>query len=491
MLRFAFLIVLCSSFFLSACRTGAPAGGALIETANGSDEPIAVVPTPTVVEEIYDEIEATVEIYREGTVLITGGSVELGQAMIDESQAGLDDLINRCRAVAGCDLLNALTAYQQIVGLQSEMFRDVPEGEQAPAIDLEAADSMAPMVASVPPGSRVLNGQDLDSLIPDNRHVNEALNDWLTWRRPLLMSSYENYQYLRDAMAPAFEQAGLPEALLFGIVAVESGGKVHAYSRVGAAGPLQFMRATGNRYGLRSSGDFDERMAPQKAANAAVVYLNDQMNRLDNSLEKVLAAYNSGENRVARLNRRLKGQDFWTSEFFYALPRDTRSYVPDVMAAAKLYLHPEEYGLQFPSYQTDQTLLTLSTEASLGELAICLGNEGQANGWFRTLRNLNPQIKAGQRVKAGETLVVPAQLTERYATQCDDTAKQAMLAKLHDAAYNGTDEFVTYRVKSGDTMSHIARRFRCMSLREIAAVNNIPPPRYPLRSGKTIKVPSC
>lgn len=453
---------------------------------------VSKLPIPSVLEELYAEIDQTVSNYRQSIELIEAGSGELGQQGVAEAQASLDDLVNRCRAINGCDLTRALTAYQQIVSLQGEVFRSVEVIEdEEPVGQPEPLQQSQPMGA-IPPGTRILNGQDLDSLIQDNRHVNEALNDWLTWRRPLLMSSYENYQYLRDSMAPAFDAAGLPEALLFGIVAVESGGKVHAYSRVGAAGPLQFMPATGSRYGLGSQGSFDQRMDPNKAARAAVVYLNDQMRRLDNSLEKVLAAYNAGENRIARLNRRLGGKDFWSSEFFYALPRDTRAYVPDVLAAARLYMHPEQYALQFPHYGTAQTQLMVETDLSLGELAACLGNEGQSDGWFRTLRNLNPQIKASERVTAGQSVFVPQQLVDLYARNCRNQTWLTRLAALHDAAYgDGADDFVPYVVQRGDTMSQVAKRHQCSSLKEIAAINNIAPPRYPLRAGKTLRVPSC
>jgi len=482
---------------LGSCAYRGPVEGTLIAptVSNGGDQ-LVVAPVPSVLEEIYAEIDAAVVNYESALGLIDAGSSDLGRDELSNSQSQLDDLVNRCRAIAGCDLARALNAYQAVITLQSGWFEQVGVNEQDAETEVEPPssdvyESPQPAVTVVPPGTRVLNGQDLESLIPNNRQLNEALNDWLTWRRPLLMSSYENYQYLRADMAPAFSRAGLPEALLFGIMAVESGGKVHAYSRAGAAGPLQFMRATGSRYGLNTSGEIDDRYDPNRAADAAVVYLNDQMRRLDNSLEKVLAAYNAGENRLARLNRRLKNKDFWSSDFYYALPRDTRSYVPDVLAAASLYLHPQRFGLQFPEYATAQSRLVLESDMSLGELAACFGNAEQSNGWFRTLRNLNPTIKASQRLDQGDALLVPTQLLDLYQRNCRDPEVLSRVAAMHDAAYGGLEDFVPYTVQNGDTMSQIARRYRCATLQEIAAINNIRPPRYSLRAGKSIKVPSC
>ena len=115
------------------------------------------------------------------------------------------------------------------------------------------------------PGESVslLRGTDLRDLITLNGPVNAAIDDWLTWMRPNLMQAYENYRYLRAEMAPVYAEAGLPEALLFAMIATESGGKVHAISRAGAAGPLQFMRYTGQRYGLIMDDGFDLRLDPE------------------------------------------------------------------------------------------------------------------------------------------------------------------------------------------------------------------------------------
>src|SRR3546814_3624674 len=91
-------------------------------------------------------------------------------------------------------------------------------------------------------------------MVQYNPAVQAGIRRWLTDMRPSLMDSYENYEYLRQTMWPSFERAGLPEALLFGIMAKESNGKAHATSRAGAAGPMQFMYATGKRFGLGPDG---------------------------------------------------------------------------------------------------------------------------------------------------------------------------------------------------------------------------------------------
>jgi len=451
----------------------------------------------SVLDEVYEQIDAAVVAYREAISLVEGGSLETGENLIEDAIAGLDDAVSRCRGIEGCELDRALNAYQEMISLQYQVFAPGDaelSDEQLESAILSQAEAESEVDSQVHDTQQIssrINGSELTDLIVMNRYVENAIHDWLTWGRPSLMQSHENFEFLKVQMLPAYQEAGLPEALLFGIMAVESGGRVHAFSRAGAAGLLQFMRATGRRYGLSQKNGFDERLDPTKASEANVAYLNDQFRQLDFSLEKTLAAYNAGENRLKRLNRRLKGKDFWSSEFYYALPRDTRDYVPKVLAATLLYLHPERYKLSFPQYEISQTELVLERDASLSELTICLGNEGLDTGWFRTLRNLNPAVKPSDRLKAGDKVIVPTILAAEFEGQCNNDEIIATAQILFDASYAMESDLLPYVIQSGDTMGRIASRHRCMSLREIAAMNNISAPRYLLRAGKTIKVPNC
>ncbi|MDW8364187.1 MAG: transglycosylase SLT domain-containing protein, partial [Myxococcales bacterium] len=181
-------------------------------------------------------------------------------------------------------------------------------------------------------------------------------------------------------------------------MAKESGGRVHAVSRAGAAGPLQFMPHTGRRFGLGVEQGFDLRFDPAAAARANVAYLNEQFALLNRNLELALAAYNGGEGRVQRLVRQARDKRFWSPEIFHRLPRETREYVPYVLAAAWLFMHPERYGLEFAPAAGGEERVRLERPASLSELAICLGQEGSRNGWFRVLRNLNPRHDPHRRL---------------------------------------------------------------------------------------------
>jgi membrane-bound lytic murein transglycosylase D len=337
----------------------------------------------------------------------------------------------------------------------------------------------------------LLGETDLRELISLNGPVNAAIDDWLTWLRPNLLDAYRNYLFLRPEMAPVYEEAGLPEALLFAMVATESGGKVHAFSRAGAAGPLQFVRRTGQIYGLGIVDDFDMRLDPASSTRANVAYLNEQLALLDNSLEKALAAYNGGENRMGRLHRRYRDAPFWDSRIYYAMPRETREYVPRVLAAAWLFLHPEDYNLKFPTIETETTLLRIREPIALGELSVCLGQEGSADGWFRTLRNLNPRLEPGDRIEAEAEIRVPLAVVPVYEERCLRGQILKRARTLHDANYPDEPELIVYTVRRGDTLGRIASRFRCASVGRIAELNGIRAPRYVIREGQRLKIPPC
>jgi len=402
------------------------------------------------------------------------------------------------RAQPHCDPEPILDAYESMLRLQSERLlvhaRDLAEPASHEADMIEGELGLSTIVTDLPEAGRtinLLNGAELRDLIELNGPVKAALEDWLSWMRPNLMEAWENYQFMRHLMWPHYEQAGLPEALLFGILAKESGGKVHAVSRAGASGPLQFMPATGRRYGLAIVNGFDQRFDPEAATRANVAYLNDQFRLLNNNLELVLAAYNGGENRVRRLLQSTGKSRMWDDEVYWALPPETREYVPMVLAAAWLFMHPEDYRLEFPDVDTRPASITLQREAALSELAVCLGQSGSRAGWFRVLRNLNAQMNPSERQPAGTTVVLPAKLVSVYEQDCVSGPYQELAASLHSSKRPAGPQLRPYVVQRGDTLSSIARNVRCANVRQIADLNNIAPPKYMLRVGQRLQIPNC
>ena len=440
---------------------------------------------------VEDGFGAILERLSAGETIGDDELVELGEQL----QAGA----RHCTETDGCNTVRFLEVMgslveEQNVALVDQALQLEALSNEADAIDedLSLESGTSPMVNALPElGDTVslLRGNDLREMIRLNGPVKAALDDWLTWNRPMFMRSYEYYQYLRDKIAPIYEEAGLPEALLFAMIATETGGRVHSYSHAGAAGLLQFIRSTGRRYGLREVDGFDMRLDPEAATRANVAYLNDQFEILNDSLELTLAAYNGGEYRMKRLQRRYK-TGFWDQRVFYRLPRETREYVPRILAAAWLFLHPEDYNLEFPVLENELTELVLKRDASLGELTICLGQVESHNGWFRTLRNLNPRLSPGERAEAGDTITIPKLLATYYEERCLDGSLVETAFELHEANYP-YGKMDVYVVRKGDTLGRIASRYRCVTTRELAEVNNVRAPRYLIRVGQQLRIPGC
>lgn len=466
---------------LGACAGAPPRSETPASPAPAVDE--------STVAALYDRIGASTSSFQAGLELIRSGSPREGREAMRAALVDLEGAALACTATPGCESPRFVGALVVLVRLQSvaagwDDFGD--ELAQAQDDEVETAAALPQVERSL----RLLRGKDLGALIELNEPVRAALEDWLTWMRPQLIEAFVNYQYLRADMYPAYQQAGLPEALLFAILAKESAGKVHVYSRAGAAGPLQFMPATARRFGLGGNG-FDERLDPALVAGANVRYLEEQLAQFNDNLELTLAAYNGGEGRMRRLARQHPGRGFWSERIFYALPAETRDYVPKVLAAAWLFLHPEQYGLRFPSIDPALDQVVLEESVSLAELAICLGQDERPEGWFRTLRNLNPRIKSEQRLAVGTPVRVPAALVASYAQRCKDPELMKRIAALQDAATPEGPTQVGYSVRRGDTLAAIARRTRCSSVREIAALNGIRAPKYALKVGQRLRLPTC
>jgi membrane-bound lytic murein transglycosylase D len=370
--------------------------------------------------------------YVKGLELIVSGDPVMGDNLLASSTDRLGILAEHCLRTEGCDIEVVTRALGTAV---EEQLRERGTASLVSTIRARLVAKVASPVPAEPPAERSSPPPAVDvvAAIPLNTPVKRALDDWLTWNRPQLVDAYENYLFLREQLAPIYADARLPEALLFGLLAQETGGKVHAYSSAGAAGPLQFMPVTARRYGLRPVSGFDMRLDPVAATRASAAYLKALLARFGDDLPKALAAYNLGENKLASLQRGRGEVSFWDAKLSRAVPTETRLYVPGVLAAAWIFAHAADYGLVF-ALETGVTEVTLKDPISIGELTICLGPELNHSGWFRTLRNLNPRMSGDGRMNAGTSLRMPSMLVPLYVEQCAGEAPLLARARdLHEA----------------------------------------------------------
>jgi len=180
--------------------------------------------------------------------------------------------------------------------------------------------------------------------------VNERVRYWLgrftTDQRPTMEAFLAHEEVYGELIRQKLRARGMPEELIY-LAGIESGFRPRATSVVAAAGMWQFMGPTAQQYGLRVDEYVDERRDPIRATDAALDYLQYLHDRFG-SWYLAAAAYNAGPNRVARALRRAEGPShgdeavFW--EIQHHLPRETREYVPKVIAATMLAREAEAYG---------------------------------------------------------------------------------------------------------------------------------------------------
>ncbi|RMF73010.1 MAG: LysM peptidoglycan-binding domain-containing protein [Acidobacteria bacterium] len=268
-----------------------------------------------------------------------------------------------------------------------------------------------------------------------------------------------------------FAEHGVPQDLVY-MAYTESGFKVTAYSRAHARGIFQFIAPTARRYGLRVDWWVDERADPEKSARAAARYLKDLHDEFGD-WALALAAYNGGEGRVRRAIRRTGVRDFWTLARRRFFRRETRNYVPAIMAATLIAKNPAKFG--FGDVVRDRPVpyetVTVPTPTDFDVIARCAGTD------VATLRDLNPELRRAQ---------TPPHPRE-YQVRVPVGAAEGFLAALERIPEDQRITKVVHRVRRGDTLSTLARRYRT-TVRAIQQANGMGR-RTLLRVGRVLTIP--
>jgi membrane-bound lytic murein transglycosylase D len=242
---------------------------------------------------------------------------------------------------------------------------------------------------------------------------------------------------------------------------VESTLNPRARSRVGARGLWQFMYLTGKQYKLRVSSYVDERQDPIKATIAACKYLSD-LYTLFGDWDLALAAYNSGPGNVSKAIRRSGGyKNYWNIRPY--LPRETAGYVPAFYATMYLFEYAKEHELQAktpPIYHFATDTIHIKRSLSFDQISEVTGVK------IEMLQFLNPSYKLDiiPVVKNRDyPLRLPKNATGRFLSKekelytladTDDAKREKPLPR-----YFEMDKRVRYRVRNGDYLGKIARKF--------------------------------
>lgn len=239
------------------------------------------------------------------------------------------------------------------------------------------------------------------------------------------------------------EARGMPLELAL-LPVVESAYNPVAYSRARAAGLWQFIPGTGVRYGLKQNWYYDGRRDVIESTRAALDYLTFLANEFEGDWLLAIAAYNAGEATVGRqiaINRRAgKPIDF----FSLALPRETRAYVPKLLAMRRIVANPLAHNLQFAPI-ADRPYFTAVHTGGQIQLDVAQQLVGLPEEEFVAL---NPGFKHGVTDPEGpHRLLVPVDRSER------------LIAGLASLPPTERVRVVSHRVRPGETLGAIARRY--------------------------------
>lgn len=288
-----------------------------------------------------------------------------------------------------------------------------------PAEDLEASQDAPDQLVIVPEVERKGQRFFLSSFkLPDKLSFAGTpvpLENWQVRER----IEYEFYQFLAEegesiimakrtgrCFPPVEKQlaeAGLPDDLKY-MLLVESKCVSAAYSRAKASGPWQFIGSTGKRYKLYSNQWRDDRRNLELSTEAAIKYLRYLKQEMGDWF-LAMAAYNAGEDRIRRLMREQKVNDYWKLHYV----RETMRYVPRIIAAKEIYSQPEKYlGLTkkdlYAPLETETVTVTIKEpQRHLTSIAEQFGS------YFLELKMLNPEIRKDYLPRGTHQIKVPKQ----------------------------------------------------------------------------------
>ena len=380
-------------------------------------------------------------------------------------------------------LLNAAPKRLVILGNSPQKIaRLSAEGRLGQELGLEASE-----IFSLDEPNLHHDGQDLELQLPDeelpasdipltlNHKVEYMVNFFQTSGRKAFAKWLSRSERYIPMMKEVLKKEGLPEDLVY-VAMIESGFSPHAYSVASAVGPWQFISGTGKRYSLRIDPWIDERRDPLKSSVAAALYLKELYSLFNNDWYLATAGYNAGENKILRAINMYNTRDFWEISQGGYLKRETKDYVPKLLAAAIIAKEPARYGFADVAYlpPIEFDTVTIPTRTDL-ELVAKLGDIP-----VQTLKELNPELR-------------------RWCTPPDYPDYQLKIPKgkktLFDAEYARIPEdqryvekfvHVRYRATKKDSLVSVARRYGTTP-EVLAELNSIPLDKQ--IAGKTLTVP--
>ena len=309
---------------------------------------------------------------------------------------------------------------------------------------IETFESSVPKPATAETVEADLEATTHDIPIPTNDRVLRYVELFQGRLREFLAEGLSRGAQYLPMIQATFRAEGLPLDLAY-IPLIESAFKPSALSRAKARGVWQFMRGTALENGLKADWYLDERADPEKATAAAAKYLKT-LHGMFEDWHLAMASYNGGPGRVRRAITRSRKTNFWTlSANTRFLPRETRDYVPMILAAIIIAKNPAQYGFDVVP------VAPARTETVLVPPALDLRRVAEWAGVpMDDIQRLNPEFRRWTTpVKKGEyTIKVPEGTAEQV--------RQGLIA----SAPGQLNALQWHTVKRGETLTTIARQLK-------------------------------
>ena len=260
--------------------------------------------------------------------------------------------------------------------------------------------------------------------------------------RGVFERAYARSGRYRPMILSTLKAEGVPQDLIY-LAQAESGFHPLAVSRVGARGIWQFMASRGRGYGLHHNMWVDDRQDPEKSTRAAARHLKDLYNQFGDWY-LAMAAYNSGPGTVQAAVKRTGYADFWELYRRNVLPKETRNYVPIILAVAIMTKNPSQYGLDDVTMERpdDYDTVTINYPVDLRLVAECV-NSTQAE-----LQDMNPSLLRVTTPREGKfELHLPAGTKDQYETAIASIPADMRLWWRY------------HTIHSGDTLASLAHTY--------------------------------
>ncbi|EAM8512097.1 murein transglycosylase D [Salmonella enterica] len=321
-------------------------------------------------------------------------------------------------------------------------------------------------------------GDELKMGIPENSRIREQKQKYLRNKSYLhdVTLRAEPYMYW---IAGQVKKRNMPMELVL-LPIVESAFDPHVTSGANAAGIWQIIPSTGRNYGLKQTRNYDARRDVVASTTAAL----DMMQRLNKMFDGdwllTVAAYNSGEGRVMRAIKankaRGKPTDFWS----LSLPRETKLYVPKMLALSEILKNSKRYGVRLPTTDESRALarVRLNSPVEMAQVADMAGMS------ISKLKTFNAGVKGSTLGVSGpQYVMVPKKHAEQLRESLASGEIDAVQSQL--IADNTPLNSRSYKVRSGDTLSGIASRLG-VSTKDLQQWNNLRGSR--LKIGQSLTV---